>query len=285
MHVALAVYALIRITFLKLNISYDESVAYFGFFGTIVGYNFIKYDELARVKKIKLTKTFKAIIVLSFISAIAAFYYFLELKTKTKLIGFGTLLLTILYTLPFFPHKSNMRNWSGIKIYLVAVAWVGVTVLLPVINAEFEIELLVILKCIQRFILVFVLMLIFEIIDLQNDDLKLHTIPQKIGTKNTKLLSYFLSILFFVIGLLFFMYDQHLYIKNYGCFGFDRYREFTINLFEIKIAVKNSIPQIVLLLLLLGFTYFASNKRNKYYTSFWVESVPFIWLVFLLIFS
>ena len=51
LHVALAVYALIRITFLKLNISYDESVAYFGFFGTIVGYNFIKYDELARVKK------------------------------------------------------------------------------------------------------------------------------------------------------------------------------------------------------------------------------------------
>ena len=65
LHVALAVYALICITFFKLNISYDEPVAYFGFFGTIVGYNFIKYDELARIKKIKLTKTFKAIIFLS----------------------------------------------------------------------------------------------------------------------------------------------------------------------------------------------------------------------------
>ena len=79
LHVALAVFALVRITYLKLNIPYDESVAFFAFFGTIVGYNFIKYDELARIKKIKLTKTFKAIIFLSILSTLAAFYYFLVL--------------------------------------------------------------------------------------------------------------------------------------------------------------------------------------------------------------
>lgn len=256
LHVALAVYALIRITFLKLNISYDESVAYFGFFGTIVGYNFIKYDELARVKKIKLTKTFKAIIVLSFISALATFYYFLELKTKTKLIGFGALLLTILYTLPFFPHRQNMRNWSGIKIYLVAVAWVGVTVLLPVINAEFDFSILVILKCIQRFILVFVLMLIFEIIDLQFDDLKLHTIPQKLGEKQTKRLSYLLTVVFLILDF-----------------------------FKPAITRQQLLITFLVGLILMAFTYFANSKRTKYYTSFWVESVPFFWLILLLIFG
>jgi hypothetical protein len=256
LHVALAVYALIRITFLKLNISYDASVAYFGFFGTIVGYNFIKYDELARVKKIKLTKTFKAIIVLSFISALAAFYYFLELKTKTKLIGFGALLLTILYTLPFFPHKSNMRNWSGLKIYLVAIAWVGVTVLLPVINAEFDFSILVILKCMQRFILVFVLMLIFEIIDLQFDEKSLETIPQKLGEKKTKWLSYSLICSFFVMDF-----------------------------FKPNITSQQLLITFLVALILAIFTFFATSKRNKYYTSFWVESVPFFWLVLLLIFS
>lgn len=256
LHVALAVYALIRITFLKLNISYDASVAYFGFFGTIVGYNFIKYDELARVKKIKLTKTFKAIIVLSFISALAAFYYFLELKTKTKLIGFGALLLTILYTLPFFPHKSNMRNWSGLKIYLVAIAWVGVTVLLPVINAEFDFSILVILKCMQRFILVFVLMLIFEIIDLQFDEKSLETIPQKLGVKKTKWLSYSLICSFFVMDF-----------------------------FKPNITSQQLLITFLVALILAIFTFFATSKRNKYYTSFWVESVPFFWLVLLLIFS
>jgi len=43
LHVALAAYALIRLTFLWLNTSYDDSVAGFGFFGTIVAYNCIKY--------------------------------------------------------------------------------------------------------------------------------------------------------------------------------------------------------------------------------------------------
>ena len=256
LHVAFAVYALIRITFFKLNISYDESVAYFGLFGTIVGYNFIKYDELARVKKIKLSKIFKAIIVLSILSAFATFYYFLQLKTQTKLIGFGALILTILYTLPFFPHKSNMRNWSGVKIYLVAFAWVGVTVLLPVINAEADFSIIVILKCIQRFILVFILMLIFEIIDLQFDEKTLETIPQKLGTKRTKFLSYLLIIVFLSLE----------YFKP----------NLTLNQFTTTLFVG----------LILGlFTYFANAKRNKYFTSFWVESVPFFWLTLVLIFG
>lgn len=256
LHVALAVFALVRITYLKLNIPYDESVAFFAFFGTIVGYNFIKYDELARIKKIKLTKTFKAIIFLSILSTLAAFYYFLELKTKTKLIGFGALLLTILYTLPFFPHRKNMRNWSGLKIYLVAIAWVGVTVLLPVINADVDFSIIVILKCVQRFILVFVLMLIFEIIDLQFDEKYLETIPQKLGIKKTKLLSCFLILVFLSLE----------YFKP----------NITLNQFVVTFFVA----------LILGlFTYFANLKRNKYYSSFWVESVPFFWLVLALIFN
>lgn len=256
LHVALAVFALVRITYLKLNIPYDESVAYFAFFGSVVGYNFIKYDELARVKKIKLNKTFKAIIVLSVLSAFATFYYFLALKTNTKLIGIGALFLTVLYTLPFFPNKSNMRNWSGIKIYLVAIAWVGVTVLLPVINADVDFSTLVILKCIQRFILVFVLMLIFEIIDLQFDVISLETIPQKLGINKTKLLSYFLIMIFLFLE----------YFKP----------NITLNQFAVSFFAA----------IILGlFTYFASSKRNKYYTSFWVESVPFFWLILLLVFG
>lgn len=50
-HVALSCYALVRITFHIFHIQYDESMALFVFFGTIVGYNFVKYDALVRVKK------------------------------------------------------------------------------------------------------------------------------------------------------------------------------------------------------------------------------------------
>ena len=254
LHVALSVYALIRITFLKFELPYDEAVAYFGFYGTIVGYNFIKYDELARVKKVKLTTSFKAIIVLSLLSFFAAFYYFLQLQTITKVLGIIGLLITILYTLPFFPNKPNLRNWAGIKIYLVALAWVVVTVWLPVLNAVYGLDIVVVLKSIQRFIFVFVLMLVFEIIDLQHDANYLQTIPQKIGIPATKLLTYFLLVVFFLMDFL-------------------------------KPNVSNRELYIISLVALVvgGFSYFANQNRSKYFTSFWVEGIPFFWLLLLLI--
>jgi hypothetical protein len=46
-HVALSVYALVRMTHFMFHISADQSMANFG---TIVGYNFVKYDALARVQ-------------------------------------------------------------------------------------------------------------------------------------------------------------------------------------------------------------------------------------------
>lgn len=256
LHVALSVYALIRITFLKLNLPYDESVAYFGFYGTIVGYNFIKYDELARVKRVPLTKRFKAIIVLSFFAALATLYYFFQLQQITKVLGFICLIITILYTLPFIPNKPNMRNWSGIKIYLVAIAWVIVTVFLPVINAKYNLDILVVLKSIQRFILVFVLMLIFEIIDLQTDAKYLQTIPQKLGTALTKKWSYFLLVVYVLLDF-----------------------------FKPNTTSGDIIITILIALLIACFTFFANKKRSHYFTSFWVEAIPIFWLVLLLVFG
>lgn len=252
LHVAFSVYALIRITFLKLSLPYDEVVAYFGFYGTIVGYNFIKYDELARVKRVPLTKRFKSIIGLSFICFWITLYYFWQLENITKWIGIGALLLTVLYTIPFIPNKSNMRNWSGIKIYLVALAWVAVTVWLPVINAHYPIDVLVVLKSIQRFILVFVLMLIFEIIDLKEDESYLQTIPQKIGVAATKNLAFFLLLVLFLLDF-----------------------------FKPNLATSHFIITAIIAFLTAGFAFYAKESNSKYYTSFWVEALPIVWLLLL----
>ncbi|WP_264559621.1 hypothetical protein [Flavobacterium sp. N2270] len=256
LHVALAVYALIRVTFFKLNIPYDEPVAYFGFYGTVVGYNFIKYDELARIKKVELTTKFKLIIALSVVSFFASVFYFLKLTFFTQSIGILVLLITILYTLPLFPKRENMRNWGGIKIYLVAIAWVGVTVVLPVVNKELDFSFQIAFKCFQRFLFVFILMLLFEIIDLQFDAIPLKTIPQRIGIQKTKLINYLLIVFFLLLEF---------FTPNFNG------NQFVVSLFVSFI--------------LFVFTFFANSNRNKYYTSFWVESVPFFWLVLLLVFG
>jgi len=252
-HVAFAVYSLVRMTQHMFQIPPDEPMAYFAFFGTIVGYNFVKYEALARTGKAQMRKELKIISVLSFLSLLAVGFYFFQLQRITKIVSVAFLILTLLYTLPFFPNRKNARNWAGLKIYIVALCWVGVTVVLPVLNAEITITSDFYLKCIQRFILIFVLILIFEIIDLANDDPHLQTVPQQIGVKRTKILGMLLLIPFYFLEFLKTDFDQ-----------------------------KQLIVNLILVSIISLFLLFANEKRSKYYTSFWVESVPILWWLLLL---
>ena len=247
-HVALSCYALVHITFHVFHIQYDEPMALFVFFGTIVGYKFVKYDALVRVKKNPIGIQLKIIAVLSFISVLLVGYYFFHLKRITQIVSVAILAITALYTLPFFPNRKNARNWAGVKIYIVALCWVGATLVLPLINAEIPFTTDFFIKCIQRFILVFVLILVFEILDLANDDPHLQTVPQTIGVKKTKLLGFLLLIPFWFL-------------------------EVFITTFNYHDAVIN----LIMVTMLMLFIAFANPNRSKYYTSFWVESVPIFW--------
>jgi len=247
-HVALSCFALVQITFHVFHIQCDEAMALFVFFGTIVGYNFVKYDALVRVNKRIVRKQLKIIAVLSFISFLLVGYYFFHLKRITQIVSVGILAITALYTLPFFPNRRNARNWAGVKIYIVSLCWVGATLVLPLINAEIPFTSDFFIKCIQRFILVFVLILVFEIIDLANDDPHLKTVPQMIGVKKTKLLGFLLLIPFWFL-------------------------EVFISTFNYHDAVIN----LVMVAMLMLFIAFANPNRSKYYTSFWVEAVPILW--------
>ncbi len=256
LHVALSAYALVSMTMYFFNIAANFEVKAFVFFGTIVGYNFVKYDALARLNKINIKKELRLIIALSIFSALASFYYFLKLQWITKSLGFLFFVLVLLYTLPFFPNKRNARNWKGIKIYIVSLCWVGVTVILPLINAKVGFTSDILLMCIQRFILIFVLVLIFEIVDINTDDPHLQTVPQQIGVEKTKLLGY---VLLGVLLALEFLYHAK---QDY-----------------IPLAFKTIVSGSIAL-----FLYFANANRSRYYASFWVEAIPvFWWLILVLI--
>ena len=151
------------------------------------------------------------------------------------------------------PNKS--RNWAGVKIYIVALCWVGVTLVLPILNAEIPITFDFYLICLRRFIFIFILILIFEIIDLQFDDPHLQTVPQQIGVKRTKILGYVLLLVF--CGL---------------------------EIFNINVNFSSSVLQLILIFVIAIFLTFANEKRSKYYTSFWVESVPILWWLLLFLF-
>jgi hypothetical protein len=247
-HVALSCFALVQITFHVFHIEYNEAAALFVFFGTIVGYNFVKYDALVRLNQNGVGPQLKAIALLSFSSVILTIYYFLHLNRVTQIISAVLFAITVLYTLPFFPNRNNARNWAGVKIYIVALCWVGATLALPIMNAQIPVSIDFFIKGLQRFILVFVLVLVFEILDLANDDPNLKTVPQTIGVRRTKWLGLFLLIPFWFL-------------------------EVFISTFNVHDAIIN----LIMVLMLMLFIVFATPQRSRYYTSFWVESVPVFW--------
>ena len=247
-HVALSCFALVKVTYLMLNSTNDNSVAWFGFFGTIVGYNFVKFDALARANKHKMRSQLKAITLISFASLLLVIFYFFKLQFTTKISATLFLVLTILYTLPFFPNTKNARNWAGLKIYIVAICWVGVTVMLPILNSEISFQDSFYIIALQRFLLIFSIILIFEIIDLKTDDPHLKTVPQQIGVKRTKILGFVLLMVFCGLGF------------------FNSNFQFLELLLNFVIAIVIAI-----------FLVFSNENRSKYYTSFWVESVPILW--------
>jgi len=263
LHVALAVYAFIRITELLFHLLPNPYLAGFGFFGTVVGYNFVKYDALARSGtrggaelnqvKPKMQMRLRLFIAVSALAFVGASFCFLKLQLITQIVSGVCFLVTALYTLPFFPNRTNARSWSGLKIYIVSICWTGVTVVLPVLDAGMDFTSDFYLIAIKRFLLVVVLLFIFEIIDLAWDDPHLKTVPQQIGIRNTKRLGVFLLIVFLLLEL----FQMH-----------ESTPRFAVNVMVIFVTS--------------GFLYFANERRSRYYTSFWAESIPIVMWLFLL---
>ena len=97
------------------------------------------------------------------------------------------------------------------------------------------------------------MILVFEILDLANDDPHLKTVPQTIGVKRTKILGFLLLVPFWIVGILTF-------------------------------SIHDLIINLIMVVMLMLFILFANQERSKYYTSFWVESVPIFWWLMMVFF-
>ncbi|WP_299127254.1 hypothetical protein [uncultured Winogradskyella sp.] len=258
-HVALAAYALTWITIMEFDISYDEHLLYFVFFATITGYNFVKFFGIAQFHHRSLTDRLKVIQIFSFFAFVALCYYGAQLQLKTLLVISVLGLITFLYAVPLIPKKifidpkKNLRAVGGLKIYLIAFVWTFTTVILPLVNNDVFITTDAIITCIQRFLYTMVLMLPFEIRDFNYDSIKLATIPQKIGIKKTKIIGVLLLMVFFFLD----------YFKD-------------------NLSGKSIMVMLIVTFITLLFLVFSSKTQSRYYSAFWVESLPVIWLTILL---
>jgi len=254
-HVALAVYALTRITEVYFELPYNQNLDIFIFFGTITGYNFVKYAGVAKFYHRSLTQSLRLIQIFSFVCFVLLCYFgwLLPLKTLTYFAPFAV--FTILYITPFLGgFQKNLRGVSYLKIFVVAGVWAGVTTSIPLLANGYEFDSNLVLLFFQRMLFVLALILSFEIRDMQLDLQDVRTLPQKIGIQQTKKLG--LVLLLFVLTFEFLITDNKT-LRNVSlgvCFG------------------------------LLFFIMRSKEKQSTYYSSFWVEAIPVFWWLLLLAF-
>ncbi|MBK8601052.1 MAG: hypothetical protein IPN80_11370 [Flavobacterium sp.] len=144
----------------------------------------------------------------------------------------------------FYPF---LRKYGLLKMFLVsfciALITVGVPFLLTTpVTTDFYLTFL------QRFLIVVSLLIPFEIYDSKTDDPTLLTLPQQFGIRPTKTFGMLLVIPFLML-------------------------EF----FKSNPSYSVLIVSIITVL----FIHFSSVDKSKYYTSFWVESVPIFWWLLL----
>jgi len=259
-HVALAVFCLTKITLLEYTIE-SNLMPWFAFFSTIASYNFIRLYKVSEIQY--WTSRFveehkKGILTITVLSLGLVIYLSFLLKFSTLLALVPFVFFTVFYVVPIPVKKNNslaLRSVAFLKLFLIAISWAGVTVLVPWINYDIEFELTEMIIFIQRFLFVVAITIPFDIRDMKFDSAHLKTLPQVVGIAGAKR-----------VGLLFLMVFLGLeFFKN----PMDA-SQFRIHL---MIAVFS-----------LYFLFRATVDQNKYFSAFFVESLPIVWLLLLFVF-
>ena len=251
---ALAVVSFVGVTMIELNIDSNPSLLLFIFFGAVTAYNFIKYATLARFRHRSLTNSLRAIQIFSLFCFIGLVYFALKQPLPVLVAAGAFGLISLLYVVPLSSTRKNLRSVSRVKIVVIAFSWAGVTIILPALTRDVIYIYALTAIFIQRFLFVVVLTLPFDIRDLGLDEPELSTIPQIYGVENTRTVGIIFLSLVAVIEVL--------------------------KLWAAPI-------EIIILIAVVTITYFLVRKsteaQSKYFTSFWIEGIPILWWLLLLL--
>lgn len=255
-HVAIGTFCLVKITLLSYGIS-ENNTALFVLFSTIIAYNFIRFSRISNIVNwftdwLKANKT--ALYTLTIISVLSASFlaFSFQIKAFLWLLPFG--IFTLFYGLPFPFKNIPLRNFAGIKLFLIAISFAGITVLFPLVQNDMNIDLDVWITFMQRFLFIVLITIPFDIRDLKIDNKSLKTLPQMVGVKKAKIIGVLLGVLFVFL-------------------------EFFKQPIDEKQLITILIASIISILFLINST----KKQSKYYSAFWVESLPIFWFLLMIL--
>lgn len=106
--------------------------------------------------------------------------------------------------------RRRLKDIPGLKIFLIALVWASVSVILPAIHASIDLGSRdVILTFLARIVFIFAITLPFDIRDMQGDaQAGIRTLPMTLGPQRTRTLALAMMLLF--CGIVVFHYGTHL---------------------------------------------------------------------------
>jgi 4-hydroxybenzoate polyprenyltransferase len=195
-YIALCAVAMTAQTLYVFDINTKTSPALLGlvFFSTLVIYALHRLVSLSKVDKSLSVERFNVIGVykkhiqtytgLGIVGGGVCFF-FLNRPTQYALVL--PALLSLGYVIPFLGNKKlRLRDVHFLKIFLIAIVWSYVTVLLPLLAYNLTIGSREVGVLLERVLFIFVITLPFDLRDWEIDKKnQVRTVPATIGVKNT----------------------------------------------------------------------------------------------------
>ncbi|UCE92783.1 MAG: hypothetical protein JSV73_08100 [Flavobacteriaceae bacterium] len=256
-HVALAVYSLVKLTMFQFGINQDR-IAYFSFFGTIFSYNLIRYFQLEKLNtgvSIWIRANKKSLVLLNILTLIGSLFFLMRLEQAEIWLLLPLVSATLFYVIPFKSGPVGLRGVPMLKLLLISLIWAALTVLLPLVSSMDHFSKTTWLIFGQRILFVLAITIPFDIRDSDFDKPELRTLPQLIGTDRSKI---------FAVLALFASIYLSLELFSFG----------TVNFITDTLIMLTSMVLVL----------FTNARRPRYYTSFWIESLPIFWYLLYLIF-
>ena len=248
MHIGLCSIYLYLFTINRFQIKVDYAYLLFTFSSTVFIYSIHRLIGINKVKKFAhkgrfaIIEKFKNhILIYAMISFLGCCYFFLNFDFSRISLLLGAGIISILYTIPIFGKSMRLRDFSFIKIFLIAIVWSYVCGSIPLY--ENNISLNAILIYFLEIVLFFIAITIpFDIRDFHVDTANsVKTLPTHLGREKSILLSLIFIVL--TLGLDFMIMHW---------FG-NGYKGFLSMLFTCIITTR--------------IIHFVKNKQSDYYFS------------------
>jgi len=257
-HVGIATACLVLVSTNNIATASISYSSYFVFFSTVLAYHFIRIFENCECT-LKAVYTYlkqqpKEILIVTFFALFGTLFFGFLIGFSKFWIILPVIFITFWYAVPLFNYKGkriSLRNYPTVKMLSIAFVWAVITVLFPLQESISNSQ--VWLEFVQRFFLVMALVIPFDIRDLQTDDTHIQTLPQKIGVAKAKLVAAIYIILFFALSI----------VKAY---------------FDKSILI----PELLVFIISLFFIAKSTEEKSRYFTAFWLESIPILWFGLLL---